>query len=911
MASYHSAAVSPAAHKGKAMSSSRARAARRWIAGLLCIMGLGAFGLAQGAQGFWTATGPEGGAVVGIAVDPLRPQTMYLGLCAGRVLKSENQGATWKRIALLGDGCVGRFAVNPRTPEVIYAVRGGGGVFKTSDGGNTWNAVNTGLTSTVVRALAIDPLTPNTLYAGLQTGLFKTTDGGESWEASGSGLNPALGVGAIAIDPVTPSTVYASTSEGLFKSVDAGASWEATGLADQFIRLVAVDPNRPATLYAGTVDVGLVRSHDGGVTWNKVGPAGLSAIRSMAIDAFRGSVVYVATDHGASSRLYRSTDNGDTWSQVGAGLPPDFLIDELRVDPSGSQGVFAATFGAGVFGSLDLGASFTALNRGVIATDVQAIAVDASSAIAKLYAGTFLTGGLFRSIDGGSSWLPSNEGITHRSNIAGVAVDPFAPATVYAGTDRELVRSRDSGATWQTALATGGPSVGRIVFDPLRPGTLYIVAGSLRKSVDGGNTWIGVNPALNELRNVAIDPVHTDTLYLAAQFEGVFKSLDGGATWSAANNGLTSLRVAEIAVNPRNPQVLYAATQQGAFKSSDGAGTWTALQGGLPAGFFNSIAVDPLAPANVYAGGEAGVFKSADAGATWNPLNQNLEGFFVNTVVVHPKSPHILYAGTRNGGLFSLEQPEPGTTDPGSGVIVQPIDTNPAPPTDNPTPVTVTFGEVTSGGTTTVTTSGTGTPPPSGLKLGNPPVYYEISTTASATGPITICINYTGIAFGNESKLKLHHNEGGQWVDVTSSLDTVNDVICGVVSSLSPFALFEPEPYAFQGFFAPVSNAPAVNSVRAGSAVPVKFSLSGDKGLAILKPGYPVTRSIPCSGGEPSATLEETETAGQSGLRYDAAADQYVYTWKTDAAWKGTCRRFELGLNDESDRALIVQFPSR
>jgi len=131
------------------------------------------------------------------------------------------------------------------------------------------------------------------------------------------------------------------------------------------------------------------------------------------------------------------------------------------------------------------------------------------------------------------------------------------------------------------------------------------------------------------------------------------------------------------------------------------------------------------------------------------------------------------------------------------------------------------------------------------------------------------------------------------------------------VTSLSPFALFEPEPYAFKGFFAPVSNAPAVNSVKAGSSVPVKFSLSGDKGLNILKPGYPVSRSIPCSGNEPSALVEQTDAAGQTGLRYDAAADEYVYVWKTDVAWKGTCREFDLGLNDESGHLIIVQFPNR
>ncbi len=114
--------------------------------------------------------------------------------------------------------------------------------------------------------------------------------------------------------------------------------------------------------------------------------------------------------------------------------------------------------------------------------------------------------------------------------------------------------------------------------------------------------------------------------------------------------------------------------------------------------------------------------------------------------------------------------------------------------------------------------------------------------------------------------------------------------------------------YAFAGFFAPVENLPAVNAVRAGSAVPLKFSLGGDRGLAILAAGSPSSRPAECEAGAPAFPVEETVAAGASGLRYDAASGQYVYTWKTDRAWAGSCRRLEVTLADGTRRTAAFQF---
>ncbi|MCA1817673.1 MAG: PxKF domain-containing protein, partial [Acidobacteria bacterium] len=114
--------------------------------------------------------------------------------------------------------------------------------------------------------------------------------------------------------------------------------------------------------------------------------------------------------------------------------------------------------------------------------------------------------------------------------------------------------------------------------------------------------------------------------------------------------------------------------------------------------------------------------------------------------------------------------------------------------------------------------------------------------------------------------------------------------------------------YNFTGFFSPVVNLPTLNVVNSGRAVPVKFSLSGNKSLNIFLAGSPDSQLIACDTGAPLSDLQDTVTAGGSSLSYDASSDQYSYVWKTDATWAGTCRQLVLGLNDGSARVAKFKF---
>jgi hypothetical protein len=117
--------------------------------------------------------------------------------------------------------------------------------------------------------------------------------------------------------------------------------------------------------------------------------------------------------------------------------------------------------------------------------------------------------------------------------------------------------------------------------------------------------------------------------------------------------------------------------------------------------------------------------------------------------------------------------------------------------------------------------------------------------------------------------------------------------------------------YNFSGFFSPVDNPGVVNTVKAGSAIPVKFSLGGDQGLDIFAAGYPASQRIPAIQGAEADAIEQTVTAGNSSLSYDQATDQYTYVWKTDKAWGangGQTRELIVKLADGSEHTALFKF---
>lgn len=114
--------------------------------------------------------------------------------------------------------------------------------------------------------------------------------------------------------------------------------------------------------------------------------------------------------------------------------------------------------------------------------------------------------------------------------------------------------------------------------------------------------------------------------------------------------------------------------------------------------------------------------------------------------------------------------------------------------------------------------------------------------------------------------------------------------------------------YLFAGFFSPISNLPVLNTVKAGSTIPIKFSLSGNKGLNIFAANSPASGLVACNSTDPVVDLTEIDTPGASVLTYDAASDRYSYNWKTLKTWEGTCRQLVVTLNDGANYRANFKF---
>jgi hypothetical protein len=324
---------------------------------------------------------------------------------------------------------------------------------------STWTSL--GPEGARVGALAIDPITPTTLYAGTSDGVFKSTNSGGTWNSIGP--TNAIVI-ALAIDPTASSTLYAGTETPeavdshtlvyvgtVFKSTDAGGTWIATSLTPFVVHAFAIDPAMPTTLYAGTFGAGVFKSTDAGASWGRVnnGLPLFPFVAALAIDPTTPTTLYAGT-YTNTGGVYKSTDGGGMWSPANTGLTspdrPEVAISALAIDPTTPPLLFAGAVACGepggcaggVFKSTDDGASWGPVDTGLTSSPlVAALAIDPITPTT-LYAGTYTTtgavGGVYKSTDGGGAWGAMNAGLT-TTNVWALAIDPRSPSTLYAGTD--------------------------------------------------------------------------------------------------------------------------------------------------------------------------------------------------------------------------------------------------------------------------------------------------------------------------------------------------------------------------------------------------------------------------------------------------------------------------------------------
>jgi hypothetical protein len=212
-------------------------------------------------------------------------------------------------------------------------------------------------------------------------------------------------------------------------------------------------------------------------------------------------------------------------------------------------------------------------------------------------------------------------------------------------------------------------------------------------------------------------------------------------------------------------------------------------------------------------------------------------------------------------------------------------------------PVTIEFENVTNGGTISLVSidpeaDPSAPEPPGGFSLGDDPVYFELvpSGDLTFTGPVTVCFSYEGITFSGFPRLLHYDEELMTWVDITTSVDTDMQIICGLTSSFSPFVLVGTASNA-KGFHSPIKPvAGALNAVKGGATVALKFNVFAEGNVEITDPGVItnpdgiagkfLVSPVACEGG----TLSDSEvitTTGNTGLRYDISSHHFVQNWKT------------------------------
>ncbi|MBI4538377.1 MAG: glycosyl hydrolase [Gemmatimonadetes bacterium] len=486
-----------------------------------------------------------------------------------------------------------------------------------------------------VTAVAGVPGVPNTFYMGSTGGgIWKTEDGGESWRNISDGYFKSGSVGAIAVADADPNVIYAgmgsacirnnvSPGDGVYKSVDGGRTWKHVGLVDAGqIGRVRIHPRNPDLIYAAVLghafgpnpERGVFRSKDGGTTWEKVLFVSDSAgAVDLAMDPVNPRILYAAIwqavrkpwvliSGGEDSGLYKSSDGGDTWVKLAEGLP------------------------AGIKGRI--GVAVSPANPGRIWALVEA-----------------KDGGLYRSDDGGTSFRLINSSpdlVARAFYYMHVYGDPLEENTVYLmGHGRGFLKSVDGGKSFESVAAPHGDHHD-LWLDPKDPRIMINGNdGGANISYNGGRSWsTQANQPTAEIYSVTVDNQFLYRLYGAQQDNSTIsipsRTTGFGITsqdWYAVGGG----EQGEIAVDPRNPNIVYAGNYQGQIERYDhGTGQLRNIQSypqigeGKPTKAYRHrfaiiapIRVSPHDPKVLYHTSQF-VHKSTDEGQSWTVISPDL-----------------------------------------------------------------------------------------------------------------------------------------------------------------------------------------------------------------------------------------------------------------------------------------------
>jgi photosystem II stability/assembly factor-like uncharacterized protein len=538
-------------------------------------------------------------AVTAITVTP-ESTTLYAGTYDGEVFKSTDAGESWN--ALRGD-----FAGHGRIVSIIASAVGSNilhvaaerGIFMSSDDGASWRQVDAGLDgaariSALVSATHPDGFETPILFAATDTGLFATSTFGDGWTRLKSGFTEH-----IAVDRTNPAHMYIGVQRGswynrsyeVLRSLDGGQTWFPVFNTNNLYAIV-LDPNRGSTVYLLRDGV-ISRSTDSGGTWLIPFARNNLWATSLLIDRANSNSMVVGT---SLSGIYRSTDGLASSTEADSGLTaaPSFNV---TLSDDGLT-AYAAT-PRGLFKSEDTGVTWSLSNTGL--PEVRSVSIDSRSPRTVLISGRGIAK---MTRDGGETWseiLPASRPNAYRTPH--FTIDPTNAANVYAAFTEGLAKSSDGGSTWSD-LGSGqlpgdwyyGLFYGSdVAVDPSAPATVYAAGVRLVKSTDGGKNWaIAKNLPCgdNYVGTVAIEGTRPRTVYAACGYL-LFRSDDHGEMWRAILDGIPDRAgIYDIAVDPAHGSTVFAATSAGVFISTDRGDHWLGFNVGMQKSGVYSVEID-------------------------------------------------------------------------------------------------------------------------------------------------------------------------------------------------------------------------------------------------------------------------------------------------------------------------------